>query len=45
MLLDTDSLSVASTTWELVMLFDILLEGEEEYLEDESYPTILIVEM
>ena len=41
--LDTDLLSVASTTWELIMRFDLLLEDEEEYLEDEPYSTVLLV--
>ena len=41
--LDTESLSVASMTWELVMQCDIFLEDEYEYLEDEPSPTVFIV--
>ena len=43
--LATDSLSVASTTWELVIRCDISLKDEEEYLEDEPYPELFIVEI
>ena len=42
--LATESLSVAPTTWELVMRCDMLLEDKEEYLEDDPSPTVFIVE-
>ena len=43
--LATESLSVAPTTWELVMRCDMLLEDEEEYLEDDPSPKVFIVEI
>ena len=41
--LATDSLLVASMTWELLMRCDLLLEDEEEYLEDSPSPTVFLV--
>ena len=43
--LDTESESLASTIWELIMQWDLLLEDEEEYLEDELSTKVLIVEI
>ena len=43
--LATESLSVASTTWKLVIWCDMLLEDEEEYLEDDPYTEVFIVEI
>ena len=43
--LTNESLSVASTTWELVMRCDLLLEDKEEYMKDELSPTVFIVEI
>ena len=45
MLLATETLSVASMTWELVMIYDLLGEDEQEYLEDEPSPKVLIVDI
>ena len=45
MLLDTESLSLASITWELVIRCDVFLEDEDKYLEDDLSPTVFIVEI
>ena len=45
MLLDTESLSLASITWELVIRCDVFLEDEDKYLEDELSPTVFVVEI
>ena len=41
--LATESLSVASMTWELLIQCDMFFEDEEEHLEDEPFLTVFIV--
>ena len=43
--LATESLSVASMIWELVMKCDTLLDDEEEYLDNKPSPKVFIVEI
>ena len=41
--LSNETLSAVSTTWELVIRCDLLLDDKEEYLEDGPSPKVFIV--